>query len=108
MGKLLLFFCMHSFRVSLILFAFLQDANLRHYSGYTEEQMKPVVDLMLDYLKKPTKHEALWKKYASKKFMKASIFVRDWIEKQQKADALKKKDVDSESEPSSEESEDNE
>jgi G2/mitotic-specific cyclin 1/2 len=36
---------------------------------------------MLDFLKKPPKHEALFKKYCSKKFMKASIFVKDWIER---------------------------
>ena len=77
---------------------------MRHYSGYTEEQMKPIVDLMLDYLKKPTKHEALFKKYASKKFMKASIFVKDWIEKQQKAELKNKAVEESESEPESEDS----
>lgn len=28
----------------------MQDANLRHYSGYTEEQLKPTAQLMLDYV----------------------------------------------------------
>lgn len=37
------------------------------------------VDLMLDYLAKPIKHESFFKKYAAKKYMKASIFVRDWV-----------------------------
>ncbi|KAJ3081989.1 G2/mitotic-specific cyclin [Quaeritorhiza haematococci] len=57
------------------------NANLQHYCGYKEHELKPVVDLTLDYLSQPCKHEALYKKYASKKFMKASIFVRDWMEK---------------------------
>jgi len=57
------------------------NANLRHYSGFTEEELQPTVDLMLNYLSKPTKHESFFKKYASKKFMKASIFAKDWISK---------------------------
>lgn len=52
-----------------------------HYSDYTEAEILPVVDLTLDYLCRPTKHEALFKKYSSKRFMKASIFVRDWVRK---------------------------
>ena len=45
--------------------------------------MEACVTLMLDNLKKPTKYESLYKKYSSRKFMKASIFVRGWIEEQQ-------------------------
>jgi len=48
---------------------------------YTEEELKNCENLMLQYLIKPTKHEQLYKKYASKKFMKASIFVGNWIAK---------------------------
>ncbi|KAJ3266006.1 G2/mitotic-specific cyclin [Blyttiomyces sp. JEL0837] len=57
------------------------DKNLAHYSGYTEEEITPCSMLMLNYLRKPCKHESLYKKYASKKFMKASVFVKDWVEK---------------------------
>ena len=46
------------------------DATLAHFSGYTEEQIQPVFDLMLDYLHGPVAHEAFFKKYASKKFLK--------------------------------------
>ncbi|OLL26700.1 G2/mitotic-specific cyclin cdc13 [Neolecta irregularis DAH-3] len=56
------------------------DANLVHYSGYKESEIKPVEALMLDYLgSEPVRHDAFFKKYANKKFMKASIFVRDWL-----------------------------
>lgn len=55
--------------------------DMVHYSDYTEAELLPVVDLTLDYLCRPTKHEALFKKYSSKRFMKASIFVRDWVRK---------------------------
>ncbi|KAB2576055.1 Cyclin [Lasiodiplodia theobromae] len=57
------------------------DAVLAHYAGYTEEEIKPVLDLMIDYLKAPVIHEAFFKKYASKKFLKASIVLRQWAKK---------------------------
>lgn len=34
---------------------------------------------MLNYLLKPTKHENFYKKYAARKFMKASPFVHAWV-----------------------------
>jgi len=54
------------------------DATLAHYSGYTEEEIQPVLALMIDYLSGPVVHEAFFKKYASKKFLKASIVLRRW------------------------------
>ncbi|KAK9238675.1 cyclin-like protein [Lipomyces kononenkoae] len=58
------------------------DKNLIHYSGgYTEEMIEPVCNLMVDYLVKPVKHEAFFKKYASKRFLKASILARQWAKK---------------------------
>ncbi|KAK7529057.1 G2/mitotic-specific cyclin CYB1 [Phyllosticta citriasiana] len=58
------------------------DAVLAHYSGYTEEEIQPVLDLMVDYLSAPVVvHEAFFKKYASKKFLKASIVLRQWAKK---------------------------
>lgn len=54
------------------------DATLSYYAGYTEEQIQPVLALMIDYLAAPVVHEAFFKKYASKKFLKASILLRKW------------------------------
>ncbi|KAH6615365.1 cyclin-like protein [Boeremia exigua] len=54
------------------------DATLVHYSGYSEEEIQPVLHLMIDYLSGPVLHEAFFKKYASKKFLKASIVLRKW------------------------------
>ncbi|KAF1831862.1 A/B/D/E cyclin [Decorospora gaudefroyi] len=54
------------------------DATLTHYAGYTEEEIQPVLQLMIDYLSAPVVHEAFFKKYASKKFLKASIVLRKW------------------------------
>ena len=41
-----------------------------YYSGYEEHELQPVLDLMISYLRAPVEHEAFYKKYASKKFMK--------------------------------------
>ncbi|KAK0509724.1 hypothetical protein JMJ35_008118 [Cladonia borealis] len=57
------------------------DATLTHYSGYSEEEIQPVFKLMVDYLAQPVVHEAFFKKYASKKFLKASILTRQWAKK---------------------------
>ncbi|EEH21027.1 G2/mitotic-specific cyclin-B [Paracoccidioides brasiliensis Pb03] len=57
------------------------DATLAHYAGYTQEEILPVFRLLIDYLHRPVAHEAFFKKYASKKFMKASIVTRQWAKK---------------------------
>ncbi|CAI6248290.1 unnamed protein product [Periconia digitata] len=54
------------------------DDTLAHYAGYSEDEIQPVFHLMIDYLSAPVAHEAFFKKYASKKFMKASIVLRRW------------------------------
>jgi G2/mitotic-specific cyclin 1/2 len=65
------------------------DHNLQHYSGYTETQVMDCVHLMLEYLMESTpKHDALFKKYASKKFIKASLYVREWCKKPQNTDPI--------------------
>jgi G2/mitotic-specific cyclin 1/2 len=48
----------------------LQDPTLAYYAGYTEEEIEPVLLLMIDYLYGPVQHDAFFKKYASKKFLK--------------------------------------
>ncbi|KAI9614077.1 hypothetical protein KEM48_006144 [Puccinia striiformis f. sp. tritici PST-130] len=76
------------------------DANLRHYSGYTQDQILPVAQLMLDYILRSgcknlamgldpkfvvnnpyeggNEHANLFKKYATRKFFRVSELVRDW------------------------------
>ncbi|GAO16580.1 hypothetical protein UVI_02019820 [Ustilaginoidea virens] len=46
------------------------DDILAYYAGYDKQEVQPVVDLMIDYLARPVVHEAFFKKYASKKFLK--------------------------------------
>ncbi|KAK3989189.1 cyclin-like protein [Cladorrhinum sp. PSN332] len=57
------------------------DETITYYAGYTEEEIEPVFHLMVDYLARPVVHEAFFKKYASKKFLKASILTRQWAKK---------------------------
>ncbi|KAI0025474.1 cyclin-like protein [Xylariomycetidae sp. FL0641] len=57
------------------------DLTIAYYAGYTEEEIEPVADLMVDYLARPVIHEAFYKKYASKKFMKASLLTRSWAKR---------------------------
>ena len=45
------------------------------FAGYSEDEILPVFDLMVDYLQAPVAHEALFKKYASKKFLKGKCHV---------------------------------
>lgn len=46
---------------------------MTHYSRYSEDQIQPVFKLMVDYLRRPVTHEAFFKKYASKKFLKGLL-----------------------------------
>ncbi|ORY62297.1 G2/mitotic-specific cyclin-B [Pseudomassariella vexata] len=57
------------------------DETLSYYAGYDEQEIEPVFELMVDYLARPVIHEAFYKKYASKKFMKASLLTRQWAKK---------------------------
>ncbi|KAM0322824.1 hypothetical protein ACHAQA_009165 [Verticillium albo-atrum] len=57
------------------------DETIAYYAGYTEEEVEPVAHLMIDYLARPVVHEAFFKKYASKKFLKASILTRSWAKR---------------------------
>ncbi|KAK5159622.1 hypothetical protein LTR04_004997 [Oleoguttula sp. CCFEE 6159] len=54
------------------------DATLAVYAGYTEQEIQPILKLMIDYLHGPVQHDAFFRKYASKKFLKASIVLRTW------------------------------
>lgn len=49
------------------------DVTLTKFAGYTEEEILPVFDIMVDFLQAPVAHEALFKKYASKKFLKGML-----------------------------------
>ncbi|KAK4683426.1 G2/mitotic-specific cyclin 2, partial [Tremellales sp. Uapishka_1] len=54
--------------------------NLVHYSTYTEEECILPAQIMLDYVlgRDFSDTTSFYRKYASKKFMKASVFFREW------------------------------
>ncbi|TFK20644.1 A/B/D/E cyclin [Coprinopsis marcescibilis] len=57
--------------------------NLAHYSSYRESEIIPTANLMLNYILKPVRHEAFYKKYAGKRFSKACgctcrVYMHDW------------------------------
>ena len=58
------------------------DVTLKKYSGnYTLEEMRPVVNMIVDYVRAPVTHDEFFKKYASKKYMKSSILARQLTKK---------------------------
>ncbi|KAL0572259.1 G2/mitotic-specific cyclin [Marasmius crinis-equi] len=54
------------------------NANLIHYTTYKEREVVEVANRMLYYLLQYDQSENLYKKYASKKYFKCSVFVRKW------------------------------
>ncbi|KAI1824216.1 cyclin-like protein [Xylaria intraflava] len=57
------------------------DETIAYYAGYTEAEIEPVSELMVDYIARPVIHEAFYRKYASKRFLKASLVTRTWAKR---------------------------
>lgn len=58
------------------------NGNLIHYSGgYRVEDMRECIELIFNYLIGPIEHDEFYKKYSSRKFMKASLVCRSWAKK---------------------------
>lgn len=58
------------------------NGNLIHYSGgYKVDDMKECIQLIMEYLVGPVEHDEFFRKYATRKFMKASIVCRGWARK---------------------------
>ncbi|KAG8745023.1 G2/mitotic-specific cyclin [Ceratobasidium sp. 414] len=57
------------------------DANLDHYSGYSERKVIPCANLMLNYIIQPKMvHESIWKKYSGRRYHKCAVYARKWAE----------------------------
>ncbi|OMH80045.1 G2/mitotic-specific cyclin cdc13 [Zancudomyces culisetae] len=56
------------------------NANLVHYSGYSEAELQPCADAFMDFLLLPCKNDVLHKKYSHKKFYRASLICRKWAQ----------------------------
>lgn len=55
--------------------------NLIHYSGYEEYQVRRYSNRLLHFLQQEQRYLAIHRKYSSKKYMKASVFVYDWLKR---------------------------
>ncbi|KAJ1912840.1 B-type cyclin [Tieghemiomyces parasiticus] len=60
------------------------DAHV-FYSGYTEKMLDGTTTLLIAVLKNPKGHNAIFEKYSDRKFMKASLFVQQWLAAEQAA-----------------------
>ncbi|OBA20794.1 A/B/D/E cyclin [Metschnikowia bicuspidata var. bicuspidata NRRL YB-4993] len=58
------------------------NGNLIHYSGgYKVDDLRDCVALIVRYLDAPIEHDEFQKKYASRKFLRASVVCRTWARK---------------------------
>ncbi|KAK3805009.1 MAG: cyclin-like protein [Benniella sp.] len=54
--------------------------NLVYYSGYTEDELMPCMERMVHFLQRPPKANSfIFRKYATRRFLKASVFCREWV-----------------------------
>ena len=56
-------------------------SGLQYYSGYSEADVTPCVQDMLVFFSKKTKLDSIYKKFASSKLLRASLFVEQYMEK---------------------------
>lgn len=68
--------------------------TLVHYSEYTEYELLGTAEIMLDYILRPVAHPNFHKKYASKKFMKASTYVVQWAQQAHPDEVLHEEEAD--------------
>ncbi|PWN50713.1 hypothetical protein IE53DRAFT_81367 [Violaceomyces palustris] len=62
------------------------DDAFVYHSNFTEEQLVPGANLLLEKLLDPAFEEQfVCRKYANKKFLKASVFARDWAHRNHRA-----------------------
>lgn len=59
-----------------------QTINLVHYSGYEEGEVRRYCNRLIYFLQQEQHYVSIHRKYSSKKYMKASVFVYDWIKKE--------------------------
>ncbi|KAJ2454073.1 B-type cyclin [Coemansia sp. RSA 2336] len=50
-----------------------------YYAGYFESELLPLAAVMLEVLKQPRKHRAIFEKYADRRFLRASEYVYQWL-----------------------------
>lgn len=65
------------------------SGNQIHYSGgISESELMPIAHQYLKYLMQPVQHESFFRKYSSKKHLKASVVTRQWAKQLMKEGEL--------------------
>ncbi|KAJ1724561.1 G2/mitotic-specific cyclin, partial [Coemansia erecta] len=54
------------------------DGNLRHYSGYTEAELQPCINVVLDHMRKAPDDEFIYLKYKARRYFRCSLFCEEW------------------------------
>jgi G2/mitotic-specific cyclin 3/4 len=55
-----------------------------YFSGYTLSQLQPAIDAILESCKDPqANHNAIYEKYTDRRFKRASLFVKNWMDSDQ-------------------------
>lgn len=50
------------------------------YSGYTEDQLRPLADALINLCQDPVKnHNAIYEKYQERRYRRSATFVQEWI-----------------------------
>ncbi|KAF8624976.1 hypothetical protein AX15_005611 [Amanita polypyramis BW_CC] len=52
--------------------------NLVHYTTYEEHELIPIANHILNHILQPTIFPVVYKKYAGKKFLKCSVYLKNW------------------------------
>ncbi|KAJ7325462.1 A/B/D/E cyclin [Mycena albidolilacea] len=52
--------------------------TLAHYATYAEAELIPAARHMLRYVLQPVRHESFYRKWAGKRNMKVSVYMREW------------------------------
>ncbi|KAJ7325389.1 hypothetical protein DFH08DRAFT_343387 [Mycena albidolilacea] len=52
--------------------------TLAHYATYAEAELLPAARHMLRYVLQPVRHESFYRKWAGKRNMKVSVYMREW------------------------------
>ena len=56
------------------------NSNLEHYSGYSEEELLPCVELYNQLFRQKRQYEAAYKKYSTKKFIRVSQYIHEYYQ----------------------------
>lgn len=70
----------------------IQTADHTFYAGYTDKQLEPLVNTLVECCENPKEHHnAIYEKYADRKFKRASTYVAQWMAETRGVDGARSK-----------------